>query len=48
MRRRCKSLAEGAWTYNPGAGESKNPMAMQVPTIENGWRWQASYIIYKV
>lgn len=30
MRRRCKSLAEGVWTYNPGTGESKNPMAMQV------------------
>lgn len=47
MRRRCKSLAECAWTYNPGAGESKNPMASK-STIENGWRWQASYMIYKV
>ena len=44
MRRRCKSLAEGAWTYNPGTGESKNPMAMQVHHRE--WLALASLLYY--
>ena len=44
MRRRCKSLAEGAWPYNPGTGESKNPMAMQVHYRE--WLALASLLYY--
>lgn len=44
MRRRCKSLAEGAWAYNPGTGESKNPMAMQVHHRE--WLALASLLYY--
>lgn len=44
MRRRCKSLAEGVWAYNPGTGESKNPMAMQVHHRE--WLALASLLYY--
>ena len=44
MRRRCKSLAEGVWTYNHGTGESKNPMAMQVHHRE--WLALASLLYY--